>query len=94
MRVEWHRLAQSDLVELITFIAEENPTAAVRVHSEIRRQIGMLAHHPEMGRLGRVPGTRELVVTSTPFIAAYRIAEAVTILRILHGARRWPRSLA
>ena len=93
MRVEWHRLAQSDLTELMTFIAAEDPAAAARVHSEIRRQIGMLATYPEIGRLGRVPGTRELVVTGTPFIAAYRLGETVTILRVLHGARRWPLSL-
>jgi hypothetical protein len=44
-----------------------------------------------MGRVGRVPETRELVITGTPSIAAYRVAEdTMVILRVLHGARRWP----
>ncbi len=54
----------------------------------------MLAKYPEIGRPGRVRGTRELVVAGTPYIAAYRImGEVVTVLRVLHGARRWPRKL-
>ena len=94
MRVEWHPLARTDLAELVTYIATDSPKAAYRLHDEIRRQTGILAAHPEAGRLGRVPGTRELVLAGTPYIAAYRVTrDAVTILRLLHGARRWPRAL-
>ncbi len=51
----------------------------------------MLEAHPEMGRVGRVEGTRELVISGTPFFAAYRIARRrVEILALIHGARRWP----
>jgi toxin ParE1/3/4 len=87
-------LARTDLAELVTYIATDNPKAAYRLHDEIRRQTGILATHPEVGRLGRVSGTRELVIVGTPYIAAYRVTGGVaTILRLLHGARRWPRSL-
>ncbi len=38
-----------------------------------------------------MPGTRELVVTGTPYVIAYRVeAHAVVVLRVMHGARRWP----
>lgn len=90
MKIVWHPLAQADLIELITYIANDNPPAAERVHDEIRRQIGMLAGYPEMGRIGRVPGTRELILAGTPFVAVYAVDDAITILRVLHGARRWP----
>jgi toxin ParE1/3/4 len=44
-----------------------------------------------MGRPGRVTGTRELVVDGTPYILPYRVRNRVVqILRVLHGARRWP----
>ena len=44
-----------------------------------------------MGRPGRIEGTRELVISRTPYIAAYRIAgDTVRILRLLHGAQQWP----
>ena len=50
-----------------------------------------LKQFPMSGRIGRVGGTRELVIQRTPYIAAYRIhADRVRILRILHGSRLWP----
>jgi toxin ParE1/3/4 len=39
-----------------------------------------------------VLGTRELVVE--PYVIAYRVKRGVLqILRVLHGARRWPESI-
>lgn len=94
MRVEWHPTARVDLAELVRYIADDDPSAAYRVHEEIRNQINMLATHPRIGRPGRVIGTRELVITGTPYIAAYRIfGELLTVLRLLHGARLWPPNL-
>lgn len=49
---------------------------------------------PESGRPGRVAGTRELVITETPYVAAYHVSgETVRILRVLHGAQQWPDDL-
>ena len=56
--------------------------------------VGQLADHPRLGRPGRVRGTRELVVAGTPYVIAYRIeADAVVILRLLHGKQKWPADL-
>ena len=94
MRVEWHPLAYTDLDELMTYIATDAPEAAYRIHDEVRRQTGILPSHHDIGRLGRVRGTRELVLVGTPYIAAYRVTRGlVTILRLLHGARQWPLAL-
>lgn len=44
-----------------------------------------------MGRAGRVSGTRELVVSGTPYIVVYKAHRNVLrILRVLHGAMMWP----
>ncbi len=44
-----------------------------------------------MGRIGRVVGTRELIITRTPFILPYRIqGNQIEILAVVHAARRWP----
>lgn len=91
MRVEWDSLARLDLVEIVSYIAEDNVQAAYRVRDAITRQVELLKDLPEMGRPGRVTGTRELVIVGTSFVAAYRVAQKeVLILRVLHGARRWP----
>ena len=53
--------------------------------------VSRLATFPEMGRRGRVGGTRELVIPSQPYIVAYRIqGQTIHILAVLHGARKWP----
>jgi toxin ParE1/3/4 len=94
VKVEWHPFAQADLIELLEYVAADNPDAAYRVHDEVLSQVGILEKYPAAGRSGRVAGTRELVITGLPYIAAYRIdKKRVTILRVLHGARKWPKKL-
>jgi len=91
MRVTWHRRARQDLRHIRAQIAAENPQAAQRVAQRILRAVALLAEQPGMGRVGRVSGTREFVITDTPYIAAYQIVEdTLVILRVLHGAQRWP----
>jgi toxin ParE1/3/4 len=46
---------------------------------------------PRRGRPGKKEGTRELVLTSLPYLVAYRIrGEVIEFLRILHGAQKLP----
>lgn len=92
MRVRWLAVARADLLATGEYIARHNQTAAYTVQEAIRHQVGRLAEHPQSGRPGRVKGTRELVVSGTRYIVAYRVAgEVVTILRVLHGAQQWPK---
>ena len=59
--------------------------------SRIEEAVAHLAEHPALGRAGRVPGTRELVISDTHYIIPYRVRRnAVEILRVFHSARRWP----
>jgi len=94
VRVDWRPAAREDLLDIADHIDIDNPVAAVAVLDLIELQVAMLAEHPRMGRPGRLRNTRELVVNHTPYLVAYRIEEnAVTILRVVHGARKWPRRL-
>jgi toxin ParE1/3/4 len=91
MRIVWTWPATQDLEHQIRHIAKENPSAAREQLRRIRSQYPALARHPELGHPGRVPETRELVISRTPFLLVYRITAAqIEILRMLHGAQQWP----
>jgi addiction module RelE/StbE family toxin len=93
VKIRWTRLAVEDLNLAYEYIAAENPTAAHAVIARIESAVNVLRAHPEIGRSGRVEGTRELVISGTPFIVAYRVArKRIEILALIHGARRWPTS--
>jgi toxin ParE1/3/4 len=95
MRTVWSPQAIDDLVALRTYIEQDNPAAARRIVLHIIQNIDtLLPRSPEMGPPGRVPGTRELIIPRTPFIVPYRLeGNTIQILRIFHGARRWPEIL-
>jgi toxin ParE1/3/4 len=91
VRVRWLPSATANLVEIGNYIARDNPVAAEAIYVAIRRRVANLADLPNIGRPGRRKGTRELVISGTPYIVVYRVARrVVTILRVLHGAQRWP----
>ena len=91
MRVVWRTQAVADLANLRDSIARDNAVAAARTAGHVREAVTRLATFPRQERPGRRPGTRELVVTGTPYFVAYRVrADSVRIPRILRGRRRWP----
>ena len=91
MQVRWLRRALNNLDEEAAYIARDDPGAAARIVERIVTSVERLGAHPVSGRPGRVPGTRELVVSGTPYLVPYRVrGETVEILRVFHGARKWP----
>lgn len=93
MNIVWLPKAQANRTHAIDYIANENLRAALDQLGEIEEQSDMLADHPEIGRVGRRHGTRELVINRTPFILVYRVrakAKRIEILRLLHGAQKYP----
>lgn len=72
------------------YVAQRNPAAAFRLVSVILNQTGHLSETPEIGRNGRVQGTRELVLPNIGYVVAYRLRDDVEILAVMHGAREWP----
>jgi addiction module RelE/StbE family toxin len=94
MRVKWLRQALRNLDEEAACIAQDSPQSAAAFVIHLMESAATLASHPHMGRPGRVPGTRELVVTRFPYILPYRVREQnVEILRVFHTARKWPQRL-
>jgi toxin ParE1/3/4 len=94
VKLVWTLMAVQNREQIFDYIALDNPQAALAVDEAISHQVELLQEFPELGRSGRVEGTREPVVQGTPFIVAYHVSkDSVRILRILHGAQLWPDSL-
>jgi toxin ParE1/3/4 len=90
VRVRWLRTAVRTLDAQADHIARDDPAAALRTLIRVRAAVESLGKYPAMGRPGRVPLTRELVVSGTPFVVVYRGRADVEIIRVLHGAQSWP----
>jgi len=90
MDIIWTRLALVDLDHAYHYIAATNPNAANDIIDRIEQSLKSLKQFPQMGRPGKVPGTKELVIPKTPFILPYRITEkTIEILAVIHGSQQW-----
>lgn len=87
MPIKWTKTALRSADDIASYIAKDNPTRASSFVIELQDAVTKLQFHPGMGRAGRVPGTRELVLHKN-YIAIYRVrGDDVEILRLHHVAR-------
>jgi toxin ParE1/3/4 len=85
------RLALNDLRATKNYISQDKPDAAIKVMQRVMEAIEHIATFPSIGRTGRVPHTKELVVSGTPLIIVYQVKrDTLFIVRIIHSARMWP----
>jgi plasmid stabilization system protein ParE len=94
MTIRWTQPANDDFIGIVEWIAVNNRGAASAVGRKILAAVEQLDDFSFLGRPGRSPDTRELVIASLPYLAVYCIESApprsVVILRVLHGAMLWP----
>ena len=91
MRVVRTEPVRQDLLDIFEYIATGNPKSARTLLAEIKAHVGVLIDQPQLGREGRVEGTRELVLTGTQYILSYRVQGLQNqVLAVFHGRREWP----
>ena len=91
MRIRWLDEAVFVLIKIRKHIAADKPQTANRAAFLISQSIEPLIEYPDIGRPGRIEGTRELILTALPYIIPYRMKnDNIEILRVLHAARKWP----
>ena len=91
MDVVWSRAARRDFDAIWTGIEGKSPARASKIGRLILSAAAKLEAMPRLGRPGRVEGTRELVIARTPYVIVYAVElTQVSIVRVLHGAMRWP----
>ncbi|MDR2892936.1 MAG: type II toxin-antitoxin system RelE/ParE family toxin [Deltaproteobacteria bacterium] len=88
--VEWKRAAHADLWAIVDYIADDSQEAAQALKDELVSTIAKLPKNPKMYRMGRVPGTREIVVRKNYIVVYSETPSQITILRILHAAQEYP----
>ncbi|MNL04597.1 Plasmid stabilization system protein [compost metagenome] len=95
MIIEWLPRAEKDLDVQLDYIEQESIQAADVVAERIQHQVGQLAQFPDLGRVGRKRGTRELVISRTSLVLVYRVRPKlarIEMLRVLHERQQWPKS--
>ncbi len=94
MTLVWSPEALQDLRDIRAYISQDDPNAAKAVVGRIATLVReQLPANPESGRPGRVEGTRELVVSGTPFVIPYQVRNGdIVIYRVYHSSRMWPES--
>ena len=91
MQARWLRKALRNLDDEATYIAADDARAARLVVKRVLDAVAKLGAQPGLGRSGRVPGTRELIVAKTRYIVPYRVrGTTVEVLRVFHTSRRLP----
>ena len=93
MKLVWLAKANASRFARLDYIAEHNAKAALAMNEQIEKQTAQLEQFPEIGRPGRIQGTREGVIGGTPFVVLYRIqhrAGRIEIMHILHGSQQCP----
>lgn len=88
MRIIWSATAVANLAAIRDYTAPDKPEAARRLAAEILSCAELLKKHPHLGRPGREPDTRELILGGTPYIVCYEVRRsAVNILAVLHASQ-------
>jgi toxin ParE1/3/4 len=92
--IVWSPRAIEHLAHLRAYIARDNPKAANRIASALLEVVERLAELPNLGRPGRVAGTRELVVPGTPYVIPYRLrADRLEVIAVFHARQKLPKHL-
>jgi len=94
MQIKWLTMALQNLNDEADYIAQDDPATAQLVVQRVFDAVNSLPDNPGLGHVGRIHGTRELVVPNTRYIIPYRVRpqlNRIEILRVFHTSRRLPK---
>ncbi|NWD21725.1 type II toxin-antitoxin system RelE/ParE family toxin [Pseudomonas yamanorum] len=89
MLVEWRPEARAELRAILNYILERNVVAASDLNQAIEVATSALPQHPYLYRLGRISGTREIIVHPN-YLVVYRVTHQIEILAVLHARQEYP----
>jgi toxin ParE1/3/4 len=89
VHIAWSQDARHDLWQILDFIGDKNTVAAFNLFHDIESATTNLAQNPYLYKLGRVTGTREIIVHPN-YIVVYRVLDNIEILNVLHARQQYP----
>lgn len=94
MRVNWTKSAINDLEIEANYLNRVSPSIEDSFLEDVESGIDLIKEYPELGRIGRVNQTRELILKKFQYILVYLVESSyIDIIRLLHTSRKWPNSL-
>ena len=92
MKIRWIAAARQDRADIVDYIAAENPRAALKMDELFSEAAAKLGDFPMLGRIGKIPGTREFIPHES-YRLVYEVDETVNtvwVMALVHTARQWP----
>lgn len=86
----WKPHAQDDREHIFSYVAGENPHAAIELDDDFDDAAERILLSPDIYVAGRVTGTRECIIRKH-FRMVYRVTDTeIQIIRLVHSAQHWP----
>ncbi|MGH6785930.1 MAG: type II toxin-antitoxin system RelE/ParE family toxin [Novosphingobium sp.] len=90
LKLIWNPEARQNVRDIIDYIGDRHPAAAIRMRHMFDDCAERLTAHPYIYRVGRVAGTREAVVHPN-YIMIYEVGlDTVEIVSVVHARRQYP----
>jgi len=91
MKITLTPTANRDIKSIYDYIVENSTvTTAKKVLSSIENTIDKLEEFSQLGKVGRIKNTRELIVPRLPFVILYKIyPDKIAITSIMHTSKKW-----
>jgi toxin ParE1/3/4 len=94
MKIVWSPRAIRHLIHLRAYIQKDSEQNTALIAPRILQAVELIQTQPEMGRAGRVLGTRELIIPDTPYLIPYRVRrDRLELIAVFHGRQKWPAKL-
>lgn len=89
MKIFWTQSARQSRNALVEYIANDNIHAALELDTRISVAASRLADFPQLGKMGRIEGSRELVIHKHYILVYDIVEEDIVILAILHTSQQF-----
>lgn len=90
LALRWRPSARAELRDIIEYIGQVNPAAASKLRDRIFECVQPARSFPDMFRIGRIAGTREIVAHPN-YIVVYRVLpDHIDVVAVLHSRQQYP----